>query len=75
MEVHFSRGQEAALNRIAHREGKVDASELLKEAALRLLSEEARFRAAVLQGKTYADRGEFIEEEEMDAGFEEMLRP
>ncbi|MBL8292279.1 MAG: hypothetical protein JNN08_10610 [Bryobacterales bacterium] len=63
------------MNRIARREGKADASELLKEAALRLLSEEARFRAAVLQGKAYADRVEFIEEEEMDARFKEMLRP
>jgi hypothetical protein len=33
-----------------------------------------RFRAAVLEGKGYADRGEFIEEEEMDARFEQMLR-
>jgi len=33
-----------------------------------------RFRAAVLVGKTYADRSEFIEEEEMDARFEQMLR-
>lgn len=51
MEVHLSREQEAALNRIAHRKGKADASALLKEAAPRLLNEEARFRAAVLQGK------------------------
>ena len=48
--------------------------ELLKDAALRLLDEETRFRAAVLEGKAYADRGEFIEEEEMDARFEQMLR-
>lgn len=74
MEVHLTREQEAALNQIAHRDGKVDASELLREAALRLLNEEARFRAAVLQGKAYADRGEFIEEEEMDTRFEDMLR-
>lgn len=46
----------------------------VKDAALRLLEEEARFRAAVLEGKAYADRGEFIEEEEMDARFEQMLR-
>ncbi|HEY3454376.1 MAG TPA: hypothetical protein VGK64_07210 [Bryobacteraceae bacterium] len=30
--------------------------------------------ASVLEAKAYADRGEFIEEEEMDARFEEMLR-
>jgi len=31
-------------------------------------------RAAVREGIAQADRGEFIEEEEMDARFEEMLR-
>ncbi len=46
----------------------------MKDAALRLLDQEERFRAAVLEGKAYADRGEFIEEEEMDARFDELLR-
>ena len=73
MEVHFTQEQEAQLAQIAHRDGKTGAGELLKDAALRLLEEEARFRAAVLEGKAYADRGEFIEEEEMDARFEQML--
>ena len=74
MEVQFTQEQETLLTQIARRDGKADASQLLKEAALRLLDEEARFRAAVLEGKAYADRGEFIEEEEMDSRFEEMLR-
>ena len=46
----------------------------MKDAALRLLAEDARFRAAVREGIEQADRGEFIEEEEMDARFEQMLR-
>jgi len=74
MEVHFTQEQEAQLARLARREGKLDAGELLKDAALRLLDDEARFRAAVLEGKSYADRGEFIEEEEMNARLEQMLR-
>jgi len=74
MEVHFTDEQEAELARLARQAGKSNAVELLKDAALRLLDEDARFRAAVLEGKAYADRGEFIEEEEMDARFEEMLR-
>jgi predicted transcriptional regulator len=41
---------------------------------LRLLQEDARFRAAVREGIAQADRGELIEEEEMDARFEEILR-
>ena len=74
MEVQFTQDQERQLTQLARRDGKADAGELLKEAALRLLEEEERFRAAVLEGKAYADRSEFIEEEEMDARFEEMLR-
>ena len=41
---------------------------------MRILAEDARFQAAVLEGKAYADRGEFIEEVEMDALFEQMVR-
>jgi len=52
----------------------IDAPHLVKDAALRLLDEDARFRAAVREGIAQADRGEFIEEEEMDARFEQMLR-
>jgi hypothetical protein len=73
MEVQFTAEQEAQLAQLAQHSGKSDAGEFLKDAALRLLDEDARFRAAVVEGKAYADRGEFIEEE-MDALFEEMLR-
>lgn len=48
--------------------------QLVKEAALRLLESDARFRAAVSRGIGQADRGEFIEEGEMDERFEQMLR-
>ena len=74
MEVSFTQEQEAQLAKSLAADGKADAGELLKDAALRLLEEDARFRAAVLEGKASADRGEFIEEEEMDARFEQMLR-
>jgi predicted transcriptional regulator len=74
MEVHLTEEQEAQLAQIARRDGKTDAGELLKDAALRLSEAEARFRAAVLEGEAYADRGEFIEEEDMDARLEEMIR-
>jgi predicted transcriptional regulator len=73
MEVHFTPEQEAQLAHIASAVG-TDAERLVKDAALRLLREDARFRAAVRDGVAQADRGEFIEEEEMDARFEEMLR-
>ena len=46
----------------------------MKDAALRLLEQDARFRADVREGIAQADRGEFIEEEEMDARIERMLK-
>ncbi len=46
---------------------------MVKDAALRLLEQDARFRAAVREGIAQADRGEFIEEEEMEARIERML--
>jgi predicted transcriptional regulator len=73
MEVHFTPEQEAQLARIAATAG-TDPEMLVKHAALRLVESDARFRAAVQEGIAQADRGEFIEEEEMDALFEEMLR-
>jgi len=39
----------------------------VKDAGLRLLEQDARFRAAVREGVAQAGRGEFIEEKEMDA--------
>ena len=73
MEVHFTPEQEAQLAQIAASAG-TDPSHLVQDAALSLLREDVRFRAAVREGIAQAGRGEFIEEEEMDARFEEMLR-
>jgi predicted transcriptional regulator len=73
MEVPFTAEQEAQLMRMATKSG-IDAPHLVKDAALRLLEEDTRFRAAVREGIAQAERGEFIEEEEMDARFEQMLR-
>jgi predicted transcriptional regulator len=73
MEVPFTPEQEAQLAQIAATTG-TDAERLVKDAALGLLHEDARFRAAVREGIAQADRGEFIEEEEMDARLEQMLR-
>jgi len=52
----------------------IDAERLVKDAALRLLQQEARFLAAVDRGIAAAERGEFIEEDEMDARLEAMLK-
>jgi hypothetical protein len=74
MEVQFTQEQEAKLAQIARFSGLADAGELLRDAALRLLDEDARFRAAVLEGKNSAEEGQFIEEDEMDARFDQMMR-
>lgn len=73
MEVRFTLEQETQLARIAESAG-TNAEDLGRNAALRILESEERFRAAVREGIAQADRGEFIEEDEMDARFEQMLR-
>ncbi len=73
MEVHFTPEQEAQIAQIATRSG-TDAERLVTNVIARYLDEEARFLAAVQKGLEAAERGEFIEEEEMDARFEAMLK-
>ena len=71
MEVSFTPEQEAQLAQIAATAGN-GAWALGKRRALRLLQEDARFRAAAREGIAQADRGEFIEEE-MDAHLGQLL--
>jgi predicted transcriptional regulator len=73
MEVHFTPDQETRLTQIATKQG-VDLERLVQGAALRLLQEDSRFSAAVREGVEQADRGEFIEEVDMDARLERMLQ-
>ena len=72
-ESNFTPEQEAQIAEIAARTG-TNPEAIVKDATMRLLNEDTHFRAAVLEAKVYADRGEFIEEEAMDARLEEMLR-
>jgi predicted transcriptional regulator len=71
--VNLKPEQEAKLWQIASYNG-TDAEQLVKEAALGLVEGDARFRAAVRRGIAQADRGDFIEEDEMDARIEQMLK-
>jgi predicted transcriptional regulator len=73
MEVHFTPEQQAQLAEIATKSGTVP-ERLVTNVVARYLSEEARFLAAVEKGIAAADRGEFIEEEEMSARLEAMFR-
>jgi len=73
MQIPFTPEQEALLPEVATHEGLAPEA-LVKDAALRLLEEDARFRAGVRKGLEQAERGEFIEEEELDARVRNMLQ-
>jgi len=73
MEVHFTPEQQAQLAQIASSAG-TDPEHLVTNVVARYLDEEARFLAAVEKGLAAAERGEFVEEEEMDARLEAMFK-
>lgn len=64
MEVYFTPEQEAQLSEIAAHAG-TDTAHVVKNAALRVVEETARFRAAVREGIAQADRGELLEDDEV----------
>jgi predicted transcriptional regulator len=73
MEVHFTPEQEARLSQIANRSG-TDSGQLVKDAALRLLQDDVRFCEGVERGIAAAERGEFVEPEEVWANVEKILQ-
>lgn len=74
MEVQLTAEQEARLAELATNAG-TNAERLAKEVLVRYLDEEAQFLAAVEKGIAAAERGEFIEEEDMDTRIERMFKP
>ena len=74
MEVHFTPEQEAQLTQMATKAG-TNPERLVKDVLVRYLDDETLFLAAVEKGIAAAERGEFIEEEEMDARIERMFNP
>ncbi len=73
MEVQLTLEQEARLALMAERAGTAP-EHFVTSVVVRYLDEEARFLAAVDEGLAAADRGEFIEEEEMNARLEAMFQ-
>jgi predicted transcriptional regulator len=73
MEVHFTPEQQARLVQIANKAGTAP-EHLVTHVVSRYLDEETRFLAAVEKGIAAAERGEFIEEEEMNARVEAMFK-
>jgi predicted transcriptional regulator len=74
MEVHFTPEQEAQLTQMATKAG-TNPERLVKDVLVRYLDDEALFLAAIEKGIAAAERGEFIEEEEMDDRIERMFKP
>jgi predicted transcriptional regulator len=73
MELAITPEQEAHLARIAEHQGKTP-SQLVFDATIGLIQGDRLFRAAVQRGIEQAEAGDFLEEEEMDARFEKMIR-
>jgi len=73
MEAHFTPEQEALLSQIASYSG-TDTERLVKDAVLRLLEEDARFREGVERGVAAAGRGEFVGHKEVWAEVEKILQ-
>ena len=73
MEVQFTPEQQAQLAKIAS-QSNTAPERVVSNMVARYLDEEARFLAAIEKGIAAADRGDFIEEEEMDARLEAMFK-
>ena len=64
MEVHFSPDVETRLQQVASANGK-DAEQLVRDTVARMLDNQACFIAGVQMGIAQADRGEFIEHQDV----------
>jgi predicted transcriptional regulator len=74
MEIHFTPEQQTQLSRLASRFG-TDAECLVRKAVSRMLKEEASFLEGVERGIAAAERGEFVEPDEVWANVEKLLQP
>lgn len=73
MEVHFTPDTEAQLKQFAASEGK-DAAQLVEETVARMLERRAQFLEGVERGIAAADRGEFVDSQEVRANLEKILQ-
>jgi predicted transcriptional regulator len=72
MEVHFSPDVETRLQQVASANGK-DAEQLVKDTVARMLENQARFIAGVHRGIEQADRGEFVEHQDVVSRIEKLF--
>ena len=74
MEVQLLDGQASQLEELAAQTGR-RTDDLVQEAVSKLLAYNEWFKQQVQIGIDQVDRGEFIDEAEMDARVERMLQP
>ena len=73
MEVHLTPKQEAELSELALRQGR-DANALAQEVLAFYLKQEARLIEGVKRGITSAERGDFVEHDEVSARIERLFQ-
>ena len=73
MEAHFTKERQAQLDELAAKAGR-RTGELVQEAVDRTFGYNQWFKEQVQVGLEWIERGEFIEEEEMDARVVRLLR-
>ena len=73
MHVGFGPEVEAQLQLVASRNGK-DAEQLVKDTVNRMLESQARFISGVERGIAAADRGEFVEHNEVVRRLDQLFR-
>lgn len=72
MEIRLEPEQESRLAELAGALG-LTPGDLARDAVLRLLGQDAAFQRTIREGIAQLERGEFLEEDEMDARFEQMI--
>jgi predicted transcriptional regulator len=74
MVIELTPEQEARIQTVAQRSGR-ELREVVTDAAVWLSSLEQGYDAALERSIGQADRGEFIDEAEMEARFQRMMQP
>jgi predicted transcriptional regulator len=74
MEIRLQPEKEAQLAQIAAKRG-LKTDELAQQVLSRYLEDDTRFIEAVNLGLAAADRGEFVDHEEVGAKTQQILRP
>ncbi len=64
MEVHFAPDREAQLKRFAASKGK-DVAQVVEETVIRMPEQQAQFIEGVNRGIAAADRGDFVDHDEV----------